>query len=127
MAHSRILDVGQCGFDHRMIASRLRSVFEAEVVAAATPAEALEQLRAGRFDLVLVNRVGDRDGAPGIDLIRTLKANADLATVPVMLVSDHEEAQADAEAAGAVPGFGKSQLSERETQERLARHLTPSN
>jgi two-component system, chemotaxis family, chemotaxis protein CheY len=106
----RILSVGQCAFDHARIADHLARALDAQVARADTAAEALAALRAGAFDLVLVNRVGDRDGAPGLDLIRTLKGDPDLATVPAMLVSNYPDAHEQAVALGALPGFGKAEL-----------------
>jgi CheY-like chemotaxis protein len=121
MAARRVLSVGQCGVDSGAIAHRLRKDFDAEVVAADTHGEALQALRAGGpFDLVLVNRVGDSDGAPGLELIRKVKAEPALAAVPIMLVSDYPDAQKQAAELGAVPGFGKSQLSRPAAHERLA-------
>ena len=87
----RVLSVGQCGFDHRMIAHRLREGFQAEIIPADTFDEAVATLRASHFDLVLVNRVTDEDGSDGLDLIRTLKADEALAGVPVMLVSNYDD------------------------------------
>jgi len=110
MPKPRILDVGQCGADHPAISGMLRKAFDAEVDGADTHKEALDALRAGRFDLVLVNRVGDLDGASGLSLIRAIKADPALAETPVMLVSNLADAQAEAVAAGALPGFGKSEL-----------------
>lgn len=123
MSGPRVLSVGQCGFDHASIARLLSSRFRAEVEAAATADEALPRLRAGRFDLVLVNRVGDRDGRPGVELIRALKVDPALATVPVMLVSNYAEAQDEAVALGALPGFGKASLHDPATHRRLAATL----
>ena len=93
-----------------MIARRLRTGFGADVVGAGTFEEAVACLREGRFDLVLVNRVSDEDGSFGVDLIRTLKSDPALAGVPVMLVSDHADAQQAAESLGALPGFGKGEI-----------------
>ncbi len=106
----RILDVGQCGFDHGSISRHLTKAYGAEVARASSTAEALKVLRGGKFDLVLVNRVFDRDGTPGLDLIRALKADPDLADLPVMLVSNYPEAQAEARTLGALPWFGKADL-----------------
>jgi two-component system, chemotaxis family, chemotaxis protein CheY len=106
----RVLSVGQCGFDHGKIARGLGAGFGAEVVAADTFPEAVSALRGGRFDLVLVNRVTDDDGTDGLDLIRTLKADPTLAGMAVMLVSNRSDAQQEAEALGALPGFGKADL-----------------
>lgn len=110
MAPPRILNVGQCGFDHGSISRYLHQNLGARVEAAETSADALEVLRSEAFDLVLVNRIGDHDGQPGLDLIRTLKADAALSKTPVMLVSNYEEAQQEAVRAGAIQGFGKSDL-----------------
>ena len=111
MPRPRILSVGQCGFDHAQLSRAFSQAFDAEVLRADTHGQALDALRgAGPFALVLVNRVGDSDGARGLDLIRGLKSDPDLAEVPVMLVSNYEDAQAQAEEAGALRGFGKSDL-----------------
>ena len=123
MARFRVLSVGQCAFDHGTIARHLERTFDARVTGVDSFDQALDELRSGPYDLVLVNRIGDRDGAPGLDLIRALKADPALASVPVMLVSNYPEAQAEAVALGALPGFGKAELRNPMTRERLARAL----
>jgi two-component system, chemotaxis family, chemotaxis protein CheY len=110
MDKPRILSVGQCSFDHASISRHLGKTYGAEVTGADTKGQALTSLRAGEFDLVLVNRVLDGDGSSGLDLIRAIKADPELAGVPVMLVSNYEDAQAEAKAVGALPGFGKADL-----------------
>ena len=67
-------------------------------------------MRSTRYDLVLVNRVLDEDGSSGLELIRALKHDPALADVPVMLVSNHADAQEAAFDLGASPGFGKASL-----------------
>src|SRR3954470_1596899 len=119
MTRPRILSVGQCAFDHSRIARHLEQAFQAQVLGVSTFDEALGALRSGKYDLALVNRVSDLDGARGLDLIRSIKAEPGLAGVPVMLVSNYPEAQAEAEALGALPGFGKAELTSKETRERL--------
>ena len=106
----RVLDVGQCDYDHGSIARHLQSKYSAEVMAADSEGEALVSLRAGSFDLVLVNRLFDGDGTPGLALIRSIKGDPELAKTPVMLVSNHADAQAEAKELGALPGFGKGDL-----------------
>ncbi len=129
----RVLSVGQCAFDHSSIARHLNRGHGAEVIGAETFHEALATLRGERFDLVLVNRVSDADGSSGIDLIRTLKNDPALASIPVMLVSNYADAQQQAEALGALPGFGKSEIQQEKAQQRLGAVLadhptqTPSN
>jgi two-component system chemotaxis response regulator CheY len=118
---SRILSVGQCGFDHGSISRVLRAEFGAEVEPAATAEEALAALRRGGHALVLINRVFDADGGAGLELIRRIKSEAP--ATPVMLVSNFADAQAQAVEAGALPGFGKAALTAPQTLERLRAHL----
>lgn len=117
MGTRRALSVGQCDFDHGNITRELRERYGCEVVRAHTASDALKALQSGAFDLVMVNRVFDSDGGSGLALVEQVRG------VPVMLVSNFEEAQAQAVAAGAVPGFGKAALSAPETHEKLARYL----
>ncbi len=118
---SAVLDVGQCGFDHRAIAQYLTERFGARVAQADDLDGARQALASARFDLVLVNRILDLDGSSGLELIRTLRGDAHsaLAATPVMLVSDYPDAQRAAQELGAEPGFGKSELHAPETFERL--------
>ncbi len=109
MTSKRVLSVGQCGADHGKIVRTLLP-FNVDIVPAATTAEALAQLREKPFALVLVNRVYDADGSSGMELVRQIKGDVALLGVPVMLVSNHDDAQKEAVQAGAVPGFGKSAL-----------------
>jgi CheY-like chemotaxis protein len=118
MTAKRLLSVGQCGADHRKIIRTLQR-FNVEIVPADTTDEALAHLRAGPFALVLVNRVYDADGASGLDLIRRIKGDEALRPLPVMLVSNHDDAQQAAVQAGALPGFGKSALYGPLVTERL--------
>ena len=111
MNAKRILSIGQCGMDHSSIRYFLRTHLGAvDVLDASSEAEALAILTTKPCDLVLVNRVLDRDRSSGIDIIRRLKAEERLARLPVMLVSNFADAQAKAQSVGALPGFGKSDL-----------------
>jgi two-component system chemotaxis response regulator CheY len=119
MPAKKVLSVGQCSADHGSISRLLRDQFDAAVVAADSADEALTELRRGSFDLVLVNRVFDLGGS-GLEFVRSLKADATLQTAPVMLVSNFAGAQQQAIELGALPGFGKSSLSDPATHARLA-------
>jgi two-component system, chemotaxis family, chemotaxis protein CheY len=121
-----VLSVGQCGFDHATITRFLRQAFQAEVVAADTFAEAIRALRAGTFALVLVNRVSDARGELGLELIRTLKADPELARIPVMLVSNFPAAQEQGQALGALAGFGKADMHSPASMERIEAALAPT-
>ncbi|WP_165221844.1 response regulator [Aquisphaera insulae] len=117
----RILSIGQCGFDGGMIADFLTRQLGARVEAADDLEDARRLLASGPFQLVLVNRILDGDGSSGVDLIRAIKQdpNSAVSAPPVMLVSNLPAAQQEAREAGAVPGFGKSDLSQSETAQRI--------
>jgi two-component system chemotaxis response regulator CheY len=116
----RVLNVGQCGPDHAAIRRYLTAHFDCEIVPADGVVDTLAQLKAGRFDLVLVNRKLDVDYSDGIEVIRTLKSNPATAGVPVMLVTNYPEHQDAAVALGALHGFGKLEFDKVETRDRLA-------
>jgi len=119
MATKTVLDVGNCSFDHGAIRRLIEGRFDAVVLRAHGPEDALAALANKSVDLVLVNRILDRDGSDGIELIRQIKSNPALAELPVMLVSNYEEYQEKAIQAGAERGFGKAELEAPETLERL--------
>ena len=119
----RVLDVGQCSVDHLAIRHYLDEQFGADVVQAHGRADALNKLREAEFALVLVNRKLDADYSDGVDVIRAIKAEPDLAETPIMLVTNYPEHQNIAIEAGAAPGFGKLEYGRPETREKLARFL----
>lgn len=123
MAASRILSVGQCGFDHGNLSRALASRLNAQIIPVDTLDEALGKLRVGSYDLLLVNRITDLDGSPGLDLIRAVKADPNLAGIPTMLVSDLAKAQDEAVSLGALPGFGKSAMHDPKTLSRIEASL----
>jgi two-component system chemotaxis response regulator CheY len=118
-----VLDVGQCNPDHAAIRRLLTEEFGVEADRAYTPDEAWVRLQNTRYDLVLVNRIFDATGEEGLAFIRRMKTDTTLAAVPVMLVSNYADAQAEAVAAGAEPGFGKATLEDLQTSTRLATYL----
>lgn len=122
-----VLCVGNCGFDQSTLNSYLMSRFDATVLTADRAADADAVLAKRDVDLVLVNRVFDRDGDSGIDWIRRHfgKEGASAGSRPMraMLISGYEDAQHEAVRAGAVPGFGKSDLRSEVPGERIAAAL----
>jgi CheY-like chemotaxis protein len=116
----RVLDVGQCSLDHSTICSFLARHFDCEVIQTHGAADTLDQLKGGRFDLVLVNRKLDADYSDGIEIIRQIKSDPATAGIPVMLVTNYAEHQDAAVAAGAIRGFGKLEYEKPDTRERLA-------
>jgi DNA-binding NtrC family response regulator len=117
MTSPRILSVGQCGFDSASIERLFKHDFSAEVESVDTGRDALGRLQAENFDLILVNRRLDGDGSSGVALLEQLHAQSP--DVPMMLVSDKPDAQAEAVAKGALPGFGKAALRHPETTQRI--------
>jgi CheY-like chemotaxis protein len=68
---------------------------------------------------VLINRKLDCDYSDGIEILKQLKADDQLQSVPVMLITNLAEHQDAAVAAGAERGFGKLEFEKAETLERL--------
>lgn len=119
----RILSIGQCDMDHGALARFFDKHFDVDIDRAALADEAVDKVRGGKFDLVLVNRKLDADYSDGIEIIRTLKSDAELGKTPTMLVSNYPEAQLAAIAIGAERGFGKSELTSADVVERLGEFL----
>jgi CheY-like chemotaxis protein len=127
MRAKHVLSVGQCYADHSAIAGTLQRHFQAEVVAAGTADEALTLLRQQSFDLVLVNRVLDGDGSLGLAIVEKVRTDKRLCELPIMLVSNYEDAQQQAVEKGALPGFGKASLGQPHMLARLKAVLTPDS
>ena len=118
---SHVLSVGQCSADDARIARVLATEADAHLDRAHSIENALQMIPQHSYDLILVNRVIDRDGMPGIGLIGAAKKAG--VTTPIILVSDYQEAQAAAVAEGALPGFGKSSLETAEVGQLLRQAL----
>jgi hypothetical protein len=113
-----IILVGHCGPDVHLLKSAVSRAVPGARIIAANDAESLA--RAELADaLLLVNRVLDGGFADdrGIELIRDIHQRP--GAPKTMLISNYKDAQADAVAAGALPGFGKTQLHDLITTQRL--------
>ena len=115
----RVLDVGNCGPDHATLTKFFTQHFDCEVAQADRADDALVQLKASPFDLVVVNRKLDIDYSDGIDVIAQIKADQQTASVPVMLITNYPEHQDSAVSAGAIRGFGKLELNDQATIDRV--------
>jgi CheY-like chemotaxis protein len=115
-----VLSVGQCSADDARLARMLAIEADAHLDRAHSAADAEARLAATAYDLVLVNRIIDGDGSEGVDFIARSK---DTTPVPFMLVSDYADAQEAAQAAGALPGFGKGALHTPEVGQLLRQAL----
>lgn len=119
----RVVDLGNCSYDHGQIRSLIGRICDAEVVQTHNLAETVAELEKHPAHLVLINRQLDADHSDGIEVLKTLKADARFASIPIMIITNYPEFQAQAESAGAEPGFGKRQLQAPETAEKLSRYL----
>lgn len=109
--------VGHCVPDAIMLKTVVQRAFPGASVETVNDQGALDSTLE-RDVVLVVNRELDGEfdvGRGGIDLIRSQAGDR----VPMLLVSNFEDAQAEAEAAGAMPGFGKSNLYDDETTQRL--------
>ncbi|MEQ1903208.1 MAG: hypothetical protein ABL888_03355 [Pirellulaceae bacterium] len=118
----KVLVAGNCNFDSSAIRKTFQSFPKVELVFCDSADEVWESLAKSEFKLVLLNRVFDRTEERGIDLIRKIKT--ELPQAPnLMLISNFEDAQTAAVAAGALPGFGKSALTSESVRRQLAEAL----
>lgn len=110
--------VGHCMPDGFALRGAVRHVLSDAVVSKVGNEAALAKAIPGAA-LLLVNRVldGRFDAADGIKLIAQLSAQE--SAPPMILISDIDDAQEQAEAAGAMPGFGKTRLRSPEARERM--------
>lgn len=115
----KVLSVGQCRPDHAAITHFLSSNFNAEVIEADLPAAAQAAVQEHEIDLVLINRKLDADYSDGMEILRTLKADANTQDIPVMLVSNFAEWQEKAVHEGATYGFGKAELGSPDVIDRV--------
>ena len=103
----RILLVGHCGVDGPRMQREIANFLDEADVLRINSDEDLRQAVGEGADLLLINRepIGF-EPKMGRDLVRELhKSYPD---TKLMLVSDYDDAQEEAEEAGALPGFGKS-------------------
>lgn len=116
----RVLSVGNCEPDTRAIAALIEGQFEAVVEPVDDLAQTMQQLRTRPYDLVLINRILDRDGSEGLEVIRQIKSVPELRETPVMMITNFAEHQQLAQEAGAIEGFGKQALHAPETAAKLS-------
>jgi CheY-like chemotaxis protein len=124
-AAKQIVLVGHCGPDSYLLRYAVSKAVGGVPLHAADDSASLEPY-ATPDSLLLVNRVlgGSFANDNGIDLIRELAARP--APPRMMLISNYAEAQAQAVAAGALPGFGKAQTHEPRVAQSLRAALEDS-
>ncbi len=110
--------VGHCGPDMFMLKTAVGRALPEATIVSVNDRDALGEYRTPEA-LLLVNREldGRFHSRSGIDLISEI---AQQTHAPVtILISNLQDAQAQAVAAGAKPGFGKSQLYDKSTTDLL--------
>lgn len=123
MTSKTILSIGQCRPDQAAITQFLKANFDVEVITTDLADESLKTLREQSADLVLINRKLDADYSDGMDILATIKSDANLQRIPVMLVSNFADWQEKAVQSGAVYGFGKAELNSPDTVNRVREAL----
>ncbi|MEM1028335.1 MAG: hypothetical protein AAGJ38_09655 [Planctomycetota bacterium] len=110
--------VGHCGFDGSSLTRLAKSALPDAEIVAVNHQKDLDTVAHGQA-LLLINRVldGRFDAESSVSMIEQLAERDDAPAM--MLISNYPDAQAQAEAAGALPGFGKSDLGRAEITERL--------
>lgn len=119
----KVLDVGQCNADNYRISELLTQHFDAQVDRSHSLERAAEAASNTKYDLILINRLLDADGSAGMDVLNSLKSNPASSEIPVMIVSNYQDAQDLAVQNGAVAGFGKAALDSAETLAKLNKYL----
>jgi len=118
-----LLDCGNCGPDFNSIRQMVKSNFGAKVLQTHGAEDTLELLKSRPVDLVTVNRKLDRDYTDGLEIIKQIKSDPDTADIPVMLVTNYDEHQETAMEVGAERGFGKLEIGNDSTVEKLKPYL----
>ncbi len=114
----RIALVGHCGPDSYALRAAISGIVPNSQVIFA-PDDHTLAAELPKTQLLLINRRldGDYAATTGVELIRSLAAAPHKPAL--MLVSNLPDAQQEAVAAGALPGFGKRQLYADETRRRI--------
>ena len=115
--------VGHCGPDSSFLRIAVSRVAKDVHVVMADDTRELTQALSDGVDLLLLNRQLDYgfDDREGVAVIRKLRPH--YPNVKMMLVSNYPEAQAAAVAEGALPGFGKRELSTPKVAELIREAL----
>jgi CheY-like chemotaxis protein len=119
----RVLDVGNCGPDFSSISRFLTKNFDCTVDQAHGPDDTLQKLRDGDYALVLINRKLDQDYSDGSEILKQIKADPAIQQTPVMLITNYADHQDAAVELGAERGFGKLELGDPATVEKLGKFL----
>ena len=118
-----VLVVGHYDLDNPQITTLIETNFSAKVTRVKLLKKAKSSIDKNNYDLVIINRIGAFDQEEGIGLIRELKKDSSLKT-PLMLITNYDDQMELAVKSGAVQGYGKDKLLNKETLELLGKYLS---
>ena len=118
-----VLIVGHCDLDNPQITSLIEKNFSAKVTRLKLSKKAIEYLEEQNYDLVIINRIGAFDQESAIELITKIKQDGRF-NVPLMMITNYKDQMDKAVEIGAVPGYGKDKLHDKETLELLSKYLS---
>ncbi len=117
-----VLIVGHCDLDNPQITSLLEKNFSVKVMRVKLLEKVMEYLQKQDYDLVIINRIGAFDQESGLELIEKIKEDGRF-KLPLMMVTNFKDQMDIAVEKGAVPGYGKEKLHDKETIELLSKYL----
>ena len=117
-----VLVVGHCDLDNPQITSLLEKNFSSKVTRVKLLKKVMEYLEKHDYDLVIINRIGAFDQESGLELIEKIKENGRF-KMPLMMVTNYKDQMDKAVEKGAVPGYGKDKLHDKDTIELLSKYL----
>jgi DNA-binding response OmpR family regulator len=119
---NNVLIVGHCDLDNPQITSLIEKNFSAKVTRVKLLKKAIGYLEKQDYDLVIINRIGAFDQESGLELIKEIKKGGRFNT-PLMMVTNYKDQMDKAVKSGAVTGYGKDKLYDKETVELLSKYL----
>ncbi len=119
---NNVLIVGHCDSDHPQITSLIEKNFSAKVTREKQLKNTIECLDKQDYDLVIINRIGAFDQESGLELIEKIKEDGHFQS-PLMMVTNYKDQMDKAVEKGAVPGYGKDKLHDKDTMELLSKYL----
>ena len=117
-----VLVVGHCDLDHPQITSLIEKNFSAKVTRVKLLKKTIGFLEKQNYDLVIINRIGAFDQESGLELIKKIKHDGRF-KVPLMMITNYKDQMDKAVEIGAVPGYGKDKLHDKETLELLSKYF----
>jgi len=117
-----VLIVGHCDLDNPQITSLLEKNFSTNVTRVKLLKNVIEHLEKQDCDLVIINRIGAFDQESGLELIEKIKVDGRFKS-PLMMITNYKDQMDNAVEKGAVPGYGKGKLHDKDTIELLSKYL----